>query len=129
MLQALNIFFFTFHTVLVLFNVLGWMWKPTRRWNLVTLAATAFSWFVRGFWYGVGYCLCTDWHMQVRKALGYHDTAQTYIQLVTQSLTGTMPPTELTEKVTATVFVVSLIGSLVLNIRDVRDRSRAPVEA
>ena len=120
MLQALNVFFFIFHTVIVLFNSLGWIWKATRRWNLVTLGATAFSWFVMGFWRGIGYCLCTDWHMQIRRELGYHDTAQTYIQLVAQTLTGLTPPVKLTETVTGLVFAVSVLASATLNIRDLR---------
>jgi hypothetical protein len=126
MLQALNIFFFIFQTVLVLFNILGWMWRRTRRWNLITLGAIAFSWFVMGFWRGIGYCLCTDWHMQVRRQLGYHDTAQTYIQLMSQTLTGLTPPTQLTETVTAIVFAISVVASVGFNISDMRrTKSRA----
>lgn len=120
MLQALNIFFFVFHTVLVLFNTFGWIWKKTRRWNLITLGATAFSWFVMGLWKGIGYCICTDWHMQIRRALGYHDTAQTYIQLMAQTLTGLTPPAQLTETVTGIVFAISVVASIVLNIADAR---------
>jgi hypothetical protein len=120
MLQALNIFFFAFHTVLVLFNTFGWIWKATRRWNLYALLATSFSWFVMGAWRGIGYCICTDWHMQVRRALGYHDTAQTYIQLMAQSLTGKTPPIGLTTNVTGAVFALSVIASVSLNIWDYR---------
>lgn len=69
-LRLLDVAFFAFHTVLVLFNLLGWVWRPTRRWNLITLGVTACSWFVMGLWYGIGYCICTDWHWQVRRELG-----------------------------------------------------------
>jgi hypothetical protein len=124
MLQALNIFFFVFHTVIVLFNSLGWMWRATRRWNLITLAATAFSWFVMGFWRGVGYCLCTDWHMQVRRGLGIHDSAQTYVQLMVQILTGWVPPVQLTESVTAIVFAISVVASVTMNVVDARRAKR-----
>jgi len=121
MLVALNIFFFAFHTILVLFNTFGWIWKKTRKWNLGTLLATSFSWFVMGTWKGqIGYCLCTDWHMQVRRALGIHDTAQTYIQLMAQALTGHMPPLQLTTTITGTVFALSVVASVALNIRDFR---------
>ena len=53
--QLLNIFFFVFHTLLMLFNCFGWAWKKTRPWNLVTLLLTAGSWFIVGIWYGWGY--------------------------------------------------------------------------
>ena len=126
MLQALNVFFFVFHTVLVLFNTLGWLWRATRRWNLITLSATAFSWFVMGFWKGIGYCLCTDWHMHIRRKLGYHDTAQTYIQLMAQTLTGLTPPVQLTETVTAIIFSISVIASVGLNIADAKRAKEEP---
>ena len=124
MLQALNVFFFAFHTALVLFNSAGWAWRRTRRWNLLSLGATAFSWFVMGLWFGIGYCLCTDYHMQIRRSLGYHDAARTYIQLMVQSLTGWLPPERLTETVTAAVFVVSVVASVTLNVRDWRRGDR-----
>lgn len=120
MLQALNVFFFAFHTALVLFNSLGWIWRRTRKWNLATLAATAFSWFVMGAFYGIGYCLCTDYHMRIRESLGYHDTARTYIQLMVQSVTGWLPPEKLAETATASMFLFSVIASLWLNARDWR---------
>src|SRR5262249_8135894 len=64
MLDVLDKAFLVFHTALVLFNMFGWAWRRTRVLHLVTLGATAFSWFVLGAFYGWGYCLCTDWHFQ-----------------------------------------------------------------
>ncbi|MGZ8511472.1 MAG: DUF2784 family protein, partial [Chitinophagaceae bacterium] len=58
--QFLNIFFFVFHTVFTLFNMVGWIFPRTRKLHLITLSITAFSWFVLGIWYGWGYCACTD---------------------------------------------------------------------
>jgi hypothetical protein len=49
--KILDIGFICFHTLLILFNLLGWIWASTRRWNLYTLLATGFSWFVLGIWY------------------------------------------------------------------------------
>ncbi len=119
----LNYFFFVFHTLLVLFNTLGWIWKRTRRLNLLTLLLTSFSWFGMGIWYGWGYCLCTDWHWRVRQALGYHDTCRTYIQLMLLEITGKVYPVGIVEAITLTGFLISLVGSLVLNARDFRHRT------
>lgn len=121
----LNGFFFVFHTVLVLFNTLGWMWKKTRKVNLFTLLLTSFSWFGMGIWYGWGYCLCTDWHWQVRRALGYHDTCQTYVQLMLLEITGKVYPVGVVEAITLTGFLISLVGSLVLNVRDFRRKRKS----
>ena len=116
--QLLNNFFFAFHTALIFFNTFGWIFHKTRKWNLITLLLTAFSWFVLGIWYGWGYCVCTDWHWRVRMHLGYHDSSNSYIQFLAQKLTGINFSSQLTDTVTAIVFFVSLIMSIWLNIRD-----------
>src|SRR5688500_16758941 len=114
----LNYFFFAFHTLLTLFNITGWMFRATRKWNLITLLLTAFSWFVLGIWYGWGYCLCTDWHWNVREHLGYHDQHGSYIQFLLLKLTGIDFNEQLVENVTLIVFLLSLVLSVWLNIRD-----------
>ena len=60
-LAVLNIAFVVLHTALILFNVFGWAWTRTRRWNLVTLLATVFSWGVLGMWKGFGYSRPVYW--------------------------------------------------------------------
>jgi hypothetical protein len=120
--QFLNIFFYVFHTVLVVFNSLGWMFAATRKWNLITLGLTAFSWFIIGIWYGWGYCFCTDWHWQVREKLGYRDESGSYIHFLILKLTGKNLSPQLVETGTLVVFLVSIILSVWLNIRDYRRR-------
>lgn len=119
-LQFLNFFFFFFHTSLMLFNCTGWVWKKTRRWNFITLLLTAFSWFVLGIWYGWGYCLCTDWHWDIREKLGYYDQSISYVHFLILKLTGINFDPKLVDKVTFSVFFISIILSLWLNIRDFR---------
>ena len=116
--QFLNYFFFCFHTLLILFNTFGWIFRKLRRWNLVTLLLTAFSWFVLGIWYGWGYCFCTDWHWTVRRHLGYSDETNSYVQFLTLKLTGINFSPQLVDNITAAVFFTSLILSLWLNIKD-----------
>lgn len=123
-LQVLDIGFFVFHTGLVLFNVLGWAWAKTRRWNLATLGLTAMSWFVMGIWFGWGYCICTDWHFQIRHQLGYADDSKTYIQLLVKILTGANLDAGLVQTITAAGFVFGVVMSVALNLRDWR-RTRA----
>jgi hypothetical protein len=129
MLAVANIFFFVFHTALILFNVLGWIWRPTRKWNLLTLGLTFISWCVMGLWKGVGYCICTDWHWQIRHAMGIHDNADSYLVLLVQKLTGWNPPIGLVNSVAGVVFLLSIGLSVGLNLRDWRRARRrtAPV--
>ena len=117
--DILNVGFFTLHSAWILFNCLGWVWRKTRVWHLVTVSLTALSWFGLGVWYGWGYCPCTDWHWQVRARLGYHDPPS-YIQLVIRQLirvdTGPILANALA---VGTLTVVAAIG-VVLSIRDRR---------
>ena len=124
--QFLNIFFFAFHTAFTLFNCTGWIWRATRKWHLAALGLTAFSWFVLGIWYGWGYCLCTDWHWKVRQRLGYHDQSRSYIHLLVLKLTGANLDPRLVDTVTLNVFLLSVILSIWLNIRDWRKRHLRP---
>lgn len=122
----LNSFFFVFHTGLLLFNLLGWLPRATRRWNLITLGATALSWFGLGIWFGWGYCVCTHWHWEVRRRLGIQEDYETYVQFLLDKLTGIKTSAELAFWATGAGFAVSVVMSLALNLRDRRRRRRAP---
>jgi hypothetical protein len=116
--QFLNIFFFVFHTLLTLFNMVGWIFPKTRKLHLITLLLTAFSWFVLGIWYGWGYCVCTDWHWDVRDKLGFEDRSNSYIHFLILKLTGANLNHKLVEYSTLIVFLVSVVLSVWLNTRD-----------
>lgn len=118
MLYFLNLFFIVFHTLWVLFNCVGWAWRKTRRLHLTTELLTAASWFILGIWYGWGYCICTDWHWQVRKQLGLQDKSSSYTHLLIYNLTGLDPSPTAIDLLTGTVFAVTLTLSIVLNWRD-----------
>jgi len=117
MYEFLNIFFFVFHTCLTLFNLFGWIWKATRKLNLITLSATAFSWIVLGFWYGFGYCPCTHWHWLVRRELGYFDMPNSYIKFLIDELTGLDFAAYTVDLWTGILFSFAFFISLYLNIR------------
>jgi hypothetical protein len=123
MYHLLDITFIVFHTVLILFNLLGWIWKVSRRWNLSTLVITAFSWFILGIWYGFGYCPCTDWHWQVRRELGYADMPNSYIKFLIELLTGIDLSPALVNAATAILFFAALLMSLYVNFRDFEKKS------
>ncbi|WP_138431522.1 DUF2784 domain-containing protein [Fodinibius saliphilus] len=118
MYSLLDIIFIIGHTIFILFNLLGWIWKWTRRWNLVTLLLTAFSWFGLGVWYGFGYCPCTHWHWQVRDKLGYTDMPNSYIQFLIQQLTGIEMKAGIVDFTTGTLFILVLMISLYLNFKN-----------
>lgn len=123
--ELLNIFFFIFHTVFTLFNVVGWIFRRTRRLHLITILLTAFSWFVVGIWYGWGYCFCTDWHWQVREILGYKDQTRSYIHFLVLKLTGINFNPQLVEKITLLIFLFCCFMSIWLNIADIKKKRLA----
>jgi hypothetical protein len=118
MLTFLDYFFIVFHSSFTIFNMMGWIWKKTRKAHLVTLLLTAFSWFVLGIWYGWGFCFCTQWHWEVREALGSPIRSNSYIHFLINQLTGTSPPERLVDSVTVAVFALCVCMSVVLNARD-----------
>ena len=115
---VLDYFFFFFHTTIIIFNSIGWIFPKLRKWNLITLMLTAFSWFILGIWFGWGYCVCTDWHWDVRWNLGYQDMSNSYIHFLILKLTSINFSEKLVDVVTVIVFFLSIIMSLWLNIRD-----------
>jgi len=122
----LDFFFLVFHTSLTLFNALGWIWKPLRRINLLTLLLTGFSWFILGLFYGMGYCPLTDWHFHVLKNMGHTNLPDSYLQYLTMRFFHWQIPVGIIDFVTASVFFLALLISLWLNIRDWRNRKKYP---
>jgi hypothetical protein len=121
--EILNLGFFACHTVFLVFNCVGWIWRRTRRLHLVTVGLTALSWFGLGIWYGWGYCPCTDWHWQVRERLGYRDPAS-YTQLLLSVVLGIELTPVQADALTAGVFALTAVLSVVLNVRDRRRHAR-----
>ena len=120
--KILDIFFMVFHTSVILFNVFGWMWKPTRKYNLFLLLLTAASWFILGIWYGWGYCICTDWHWDVLKKLGRQHLPNSYVKFLIDRIFNTDINADLVNYATVIIFFAALAVSVILNIRDYRRR-------
>ncbi|MBS1700344.1 MAG: DUF2784 family protein [Armatimonadetes bacterium] len=117
-LQFLNVFLIVFHTAILLFNVFGWIWKKTRRWNLYLLLGTFFSWLILGLWKGIGYCVVTDLHWQVRRALGERILDGSFLDYLMRGIAGDVPDPNLTRLVCGVTFAFVGMMSIGLNVRD-----------
>ena len=117
-----NTFFFIFHIALILFNLFGWIPKRLRKWNLVSLSLTAFSWFVLGIFYGFGYCFLTDWHWNIREKLGYSTDSNSYIHFLITELPGVSIRENVVDIFTAVCFFAAFALSVYVNARDKRKR-------
>ena len=120
LLRALDLFFVAFHTVLIVFSLLGWIVPRLRRANLVVLLLIAGSWLGLGIFYGIGFCPLTEWHWRVLRALGQHDLPRSYTQYLLQRLLGISVTSTAVDWLTALSAAVALVISLALNIRDRR---------
>ena len=116
-LKIIDVFFIGFHTSLILFNVFGWLVPRWRFANFISLSLTAFSWFILGIWFGWGYCVCTDWHWQIREMLGYHNTSSSYIHFLILELTNIDIREKSVDTYTAIVFLAAFLISFYLNLR------------
>ncbi len=120
LLKTGDIFFFAFHIGLILFNLLAWIFRRTRKLNLITLCLTALSWFGLGIFYGWGYCFLTDWHWQIREKLGYAVTSNSYIHFLIQKILGVNLMENIVDALTLILFLTALLISIFVNIRDYR---------
>jgi len=116
-MRFLDIFFTIFHTCLVFFNLFGWIWKKTRRLNLICILLTGASWVILGFFYGFGYCPLTDWHFNILRKLGYTDLPDSYLSFLFTRLSGLQVDQSLVDAFTTWGLIIALMISLYLNFR------------
>src|SRR5688572_11811823 len=117
-------FFFIFHVILIFFNLFGWIPRKLRKWNLISLCLTAFSWFVLGIFFGFGYCFLTDWHWQVREKLGYTNPYNSYIHFLVETLFDVQVSATLVDWFTGILFGAAVIMSIVTNFRHFRNKKK-----
>ncbi|MEO0331182.1 MAG: DUF2784 domain-containing protein [Bacteroidota bacterium] len=111
----LDIFFWWLHMVVIGFNLTGWIWNSTRRAHLIVVLLTVFSWLVLGCWYGFGYCFLTDWHWEVKRALGQQNLPNSFITyLINYQLGGTIP-VNVIDIATAITFVFVVVLAIYRN--------------
>ena len=116
--KILDIFFVFFHTFLIIFNLFGWIWKPVRRINLITLLLTGASWFILGIFFGIGYCPLTDWHWKVKIKLGQLPLPRSYVEYLVETITGFDFKQSVVDTVLIIGFFSAVFFSVFFNIRD-----------
>jgi hypothetical protein len=124
MYKALDIFFLVFHSSLIVFNLLGWIWKKTRKANLIVLLATACSWLFLGLIVGSpGYCPLTDWHFNVLHKLGIENLPVSYIKYLSDRIFNSNFDSGFIDSVTLWGLILAMGISILLNFLDYRKRS------
>ena len=127
--KFLNLFFFIFHSSLIIFILLGWIWRKTRKANLALILLTAFSWFVLGIWYGFGYCPCTDWHWKVRNQLGIYDMASSYVEFLIETFTGWELSRQSVDVIALIFLAAACVATMATNFIDWKKRKKGDQNA
>lgn len=122
-LLILDKFLIFFHTFLILFNLFGWIWKRTRKLNLIILILVAFSWLILGIWFGIGYCPLTDFHWFVKIELGESNLPSSYIKYLVDFYFNIDSDPILIDYITAISFACALIISSVLNFSSISNEN------
>jgi len=118
MIQFLDYFFTFAHLFIIALNSLGWIFKKTRRINLICLGLTFLCWFGLGAFYGWGYCALTDWHYKIKIQLGESSLPHSYIKYLLDNYLGLEFSPYTVDMLTFGVFFSSLTLSIFLNLKD-----------
>lgn len=116
--SVLDVFFLVFHSGLIVFNLFGWIWKPTRKANLITLLLTGLSWVGLGLFFGVGYCPLTDWHWNVLYELGKSPQTPSYVAYLFSRILNVDMDSHSADLLTTYSYLLALVLSAIVNIRD-----------
>lgn len=103
------------HMAVIAFNLFGWISPKTKRVHLVTVLCTMFSWIGLGIYYGWGYCFLTDWHWQIKWALGEHNLPNSFITYLTNNQLGMNLSSALVDNITALTFAIAVVLSFYVN--------------
>ncbi len=119
-LEIANLALHALHSGLILFVLLGWWPRATRRAHRAALAVIAVSWLGLGAFYGLGYCFLTNWHWQVLSRLGSEGLPHSYTALLAQRAGWNVAPL-LVDLVTAAGLVFGCTAAAVAWWRDRRN--------
>jgi hypothetical protein len=117
LLRIADILLFWIHILVILFNLIGWVLPEWRKYHLISLFVTLFSWLVPGIWYGFGYCFLTDWHWQVKRALGETNLPASFIKYFFDRYTPIDLAARTVDILTVVGFAAALLISVILYAR------------
>jgi len=106
------------HFSLVLFILSGWYMPRLRKAHLVVAICTGISWLIFSQGNGVGNCILTDLHYRILRMLGETNLPETYTQYTFERITGIMLQKDTSFILTRSIWLISLILSSALLIRD-----------
>jgi hypothetical protein len=90
------------------------------------VAATAFSWFVLGIWFGWGYCPITQWQWNVKEKLGETNLPNSFIKYYADRVTGKNIDPSIVDAATLICFLLVIAITIYLNFFKRKTQNRQP---
>jgi hypothetical protein len=115
-LQPLDFFLTLVHFIIIGFNLLGWIWKLTRKLHFYLVMTTIFCWIALAPWFGFGYCPVTDWQWQIKTSLGEQDLPNSFIKYMADKITGLDISSVFIDTITAASFGIVIIITVYLKV-------------
>ena len=75
---------------------------------------------------GLGYCLCTDWHFQIRRELGLHDGVRSYLQLLARVFTGVEMDKFTSDMLAVSGLLFAIVATTIVWRKDWLQKRRTP---
>lgn len=122
MLHFLDILFTLLHVIIIGFNLFGWIFPATRKLHFISVIVTAFSWFILGIWFGMGYCPITDWQWRIKEKLGESNLPGSFITYYANKITGGNFSDAFVSRWTLICFLMAALLSVYFNF--IRRRKR-----
>ena len=114
----LDYFLTFFHSAFVLFVLTGWIHKSTRKAHLIAIFLTLTAWLAIGLYVGtIGYCPLTDWHWDIKRALGEQNKPSSFIEYILEKVTGIDLNRQLVDLGTAAGLALSIVCAVYVNMK------------
>ena len=114
----LDYFLTIFHSAFVLFVLVGWLFKSTRKAPVIASGLVSVASLGIGFYKGViGYCPLTDWHWDIKRALGERNIPSSFTEYMLEKITGMDLDRKLVDLGTAAGLILSVLCAVYVNLR------------
>ena len=114
-LMVLDCLLTILHLIIIGFNLLGWIFKSTRKIHFWFAMLTLSCWLILGIWFGLGYCPITDWQWHIKTQLGEQNLPDSFVKYFADQLMGTSINSDLVDALTLSLFLVAIVYSIKLN--------------
>ena len=123
-LMVLDFLFTILHLFIIGFNLLGWIFKTTRKTHFWFVMATLGCWIILGFWFGFGYCPITDWQWHIKTQLGEQNLPDSFIKYFADKVFNSNINADLIDALTLIFFLIPIVCTIKVNFFNKKIKSQ-----